>query len=218
MSEVTEYGMFGVGELMVMFLVNIAISVATGVLLALLCKWLFKKWPGIWPAIQLMPWRGVTVIAMLAFTPGAVAAFSIDRDGIWSQIIQQILPSSENYMERLSVVSILYQLSLLATAWTGALLVRLWIISSSISVVLSAVRSFAMIAIVIMINVQMFTGKNSGLGGALYDSAMMYDWAAASAAWMQIVWLVIAVDFFFGVVQFITNWVVEHRKNIIKVE
>lgn len=218
MRDVTEYGMFGVGELIVMFLVNFTISVATGVLLALFCRWFFKQWPGMWPVIKIMPWRGITVIAMLAFTPGAVAAFSIDRDGIWSQIIQQILPSSENYMERLSVVSILYQLSLLATAWTVALLVRLWIISSSVSVVISAVRSFAMIAIVIMINVQMFTGKNSGLGGALYDSAMMYDWAAASAAWMQIVWLVISVDFFFGVIQFITNWLIGKRKNIIKVE
>lgn len=217
MNETTESGMFGVGELIIMFSVNITISVLTGVLLALLCRWLFKKFPGCWPVIKLLPWRSGTALAMLTFTPGVLAALPFVSD-IFGQIIKQILPSSDTYLERLSIVCILYQLSFLATAWTGALLVRSWMVPSLLSMVLSAVRSFSVVAIVIMINVQMFTGANSGLGGALYDSAMMYDSEAAFAVWMQIVWLVFAVDFLFGVIQFVVNWAIGRRKIITKVE
>jgi hypothetical protein len=211
MNELTESPMFGTGALILMFSVNITISVLVGVTFAYLCRLLCRNSPGIGIVLKLLPWRSMTALVMFLFTPSVITSLSF-LSGIWNQFINQIVPYSDTYMERLSVISILYQLSFLATAWTAALLVRLWVESSFLSKILSALRSFAVVSIFIMISVQMVTGNDTGLGGTLYDSAMAYDTDAALAAWMQIVWLLIAVDLLLGVIQFVANWLVGRGK------
>jgi hypothetical protein len=209
MNELTEYPMFGTGELILMFSINFTISVLFGVGLAYLCKILFRNYPRVVALMRLMPWRGITALSIFVFTPSVIGAmFSMNSFG---QLMREILLPGGFDLERLALVCIVYQISFLAAAWTAAVLVSLWVQSSPLSRLISALRSFVVVGIFIMLNAQLFSG-NFGLAGSFYYNAMMYDTDAALAAFGQIVWVLICVDLLLGLIQLLVNWKVARQK------
>jgi hypothetical protein len=112
-------------------------------------------------------------------------------------------------MASFQLISATGQLSLFATAFTTLLLIRHWMPESLPSVAASALRSFAVIGLGLLINTQM--RGTTGLGGTFVLKANEFDFIGASAAWWRIVYCVLAVDLFFGIIQAAVNHIAAKR-------
>jgi hypothetical protein len=211
MNELTEYPMFGTGALILMFSINLTMSVLFGVGLAYLCKILWKNFPSVIPFIRLIPWRSMTALAMFAFAPSIIACIGVISDGM-GFFIREVLPLRSVGLEPFVLICFLYQISFLVTVWAAAALVNLWIQSSPLSRMISSLRSFVVVGIYLMLNAQLFSGT-SGLGGAFYNDAMMFDTEAALASFGRIVWVLLGADLFLGLIQLLVNWKAGRQKS-----
>jgi hypothetical protein len=193
-----EQGLFGLEEWIAALIVNLIISVAIGWALAMAVRALSTAAPALRIICLMFPGRGLTLIAMLAFMPEMLLASLRPDAGFWGAVVSELF-GGEDLLERIQFASVIAQLSLFATAFTSLVLIRYWMPERLPTVAASALRSFAVIGLGLLINTQMrgFTG----LGGILVTKAGEYDFSGASAAWWQIVYWALAFDLFFGAIQ-----------------
>jgi hypothetical protein len=198
---------FGMEEWIAALILNLVFSVAIGWALAMSVRALSAAAPAMRMIILLFPGRGLTLIAMLAFMPEMLLASLRPDGGFWSMLVKSMGSSigDGDLLASFQIISVTAQLSLFATAFTTLLLIRHWIPESLPSVAASGLRSFAVIGIGLIINVQM--SGTTGLGGTFVLKANEFDFAGASAAWWQIVYCVLAIDLLFGAIQAATNYI-----------
>jgi hypothetical protein len=196
-----EQGLFGMEEWIAALIVNLIISVATGWALAMAVRALSTATPAMRIIFMIFPGRGLTLIAMLAFMPEMLLASLRPDGGFWSMLVKSMANSigDGDLMASFHFMSATAQLSLFATAFTSLVLIRHWMPESLPNVAASALRSFAVIGLGILINTQM--SGTTGFGGTFVLKANEFDFVGASAAWWRIVYCVLAVDLFFGVIQ-----------------
>jgi hypothetical protein len=196
-----EQGPFGMEEWIAALIVNLIISVAIGWALAMAVRAFSAPAPAMRIVFLMFPGRGLTLIAMLAFMPEMLLASLRPDGGFWNMLVKSMASSigDGDLMASFQFISATAQLSLFATAFTALLLMRHWMPEPLPSVAASALRSFAVIGLGLLINTQM--SGMTGLGGTFVLKANEFDFVGASAAWWQIVYCVLAVDLFFGVIQ-----------------
>jgi hypothetical protein len=203
-TEGLEGNAWGWVEWTSVLMVNVPISVAIGIGVAMLVRWLATSQPNLKMILQLLPWRGVTALLVLAFMPDVLLATSMPTGGVWSEIVSQLL-AGDNTLELLSVVSIVSQISFLATAFTAAMLVGHWMPDSLPNLTAATLRTFAVFVGGLAIAVQISSvSPLSGLGSDLIRSYHELDLDAVRTAWLQIVYFVLTVDMVFGIGQFAT--------------
>jgi hypothetical protein len=204
-------GAFGMEEWLAALIVNLIISVAIGWALAMAVRALSAAAPAMRIIVLMFPGRGLTLIAMLVFMPEMLLASLQPDGGFWSMLVKSMASSigDGDLMASFQFMSATAQLSLFATAFTSLVLIRQWMPESLPSVAASALRSFAVIGLGLLINTQM--RGTTGLGGTFVLKANEFDFVGASAAWWQIVYCVLAVDLFFGAIQAAVNHIAAKR-------